>query len=310
MSIELSLPVSDSVYRRRFNAEIDVLTENEILVRGRMSDHRFAFEHMWKVRTPDYEVIEASASQSEADPAEFDPELCRRYAGIKGVRIGRGFSKRITSELGDLPGNREHLLCSIEMARIGQQIYQYTPEFEAQFPAADSKSNPADAAKIAWLKDRAYMTDLANSCYAYRDQSAELFKIREVRCGFSTDNTRPKPGDKRAFWRDKELEIIVAESADGSRLYSCESRMQDSIHDIKVHFEIASDGVISNASSRGLRLPYHGICEDAQMRTPILNGMKITGGFVKTFADAIGGAQGCTHLFDLSIDCLRLFRFE
>ena len=49
MAIELSIPLSHSSYRRTFAAEIDVLAENELLVRGSMRDHRFAFEHVWRL---------------------------------------------------------------------------------------------------------------------------------------------------------------------------------------------------------------------------------------------------------------------
>jgi hypothetical protein len=40
-----------------------------------------------------------------------------------------------------------------------------------------------------------------------------------------------------------------------------------------------------------------------------LNGLKVTGAFVGQFAEHVGGAQGCAHLFDLSVDVLRLFKF-
>lgn len=296
------IPLSSSSYLRTFNAEIDVTAENEIFVRGVMSDHRFAFEHTWRVRTPDYEVTEASAAQIAGDRLEFDPELCRRYADIAGVTIGRGFSRRIVAALGDLPGANEHLLMAIEMARVGQQVYQYSPEFESQFPSAEPGTT--EAARIAWLKDRAYM-NLANSCFAYRDESDELFRSREVRCGFDSGVTRPKPGDKRVFWRSKSLSINPTNNG-----YECESFMQDRIHDIKISFDLSLEGVISNAGSRGLRLPYHGICEDAHLQTPGLNGLKVTAEFIRQFADQVGGASGCTHLFDLSIDCLRLFEFK
>jgi len=143
MAIELSIPLSHSSYWRTFAAEIDVLAENELLTRGSMRDHRFAFEHVWRLRTPDYEIIEAGARQVEG---EFDPRLCERYAGVKGARIGRGFSKRVISALGDSPGAQEHLLTAIEMARVGQQVYQYTPEFEAQFPS--SSGSETEAARI------------------------------------------------------------------------------------------------------------------------------------------------------------------
>ena len=82
------------------------------------------------------------------------------------------------------------------------------------------------------------------------------------------------------------------------------------VHDIQVNFELAADGTISKAQSRGLRLPYHGVCEDAQQRTFGLNGLRVSAEYVRQFAAHVGGASGCTHLFDLSIDCLRLFSFD
>jgi hypothetical protein len=303
----LSVPLTESGYLRFFEAEIDVLAENELLVRGRMRDHRFALEHTWRLRTPEYEVISASARQMAGEADRFAPELCLRYPEIKGVRIGRGFSKRILAALGDLPGAQEHLFLAIEMARVGQQVYQFPPEFETQFgPPPDS---PAEAARLAWEKDRAYLSELVNSCYTYRHESAELFRARAVRCGFDSSFTRPRPGDKRVFWRNKRLSIRTVSAPDEAQGFACESAMEDRIHDIAVNFEIARDGLISRAQSRGLRLPYHGICEDPHQRTPGLNNQRVTAEYVRQFAEQIGGAAGCTHLFDLSLDVLRLFTF-
>lgn len=290
-----------------FAAEIDVLAENELLVRGELRDHRFAYAHTWRLRTPEYQLIEARAQQLAGDEAEFYPQLCARYAEIKGVRIGRGFSKSVLAALGDLPGAQEHLLTAIEMARVGQQVYQYAPEFEAEFP--QPSSDGSEVAHIAWLKDRAYM-NLANSCYAYRDESAELFASREVRCGFDAGLTRPQPGDQRVFWRDKQLTVTRQHDREGAPIFGCTSQMEDRIHDIKISFDLSPDGVISNAQSRGLRLPYHGICEDPHLRTPGLNGLRVTAEFIRQFADQVGGATGCTHLFDLALDVLRLFSFD
>lgn len=301
MTIQFSIPFSASNYLRTFEAEIGISPENDLLVRGVMSDHRFAFEHRWKVRAPEYEVLEASAWQIAGDKSDFNPELCQRYAEIAGVRIGRGFSKRVVSALGDLPGAQEHLFLAIEMARVAQQVYQYTPEFEAQFPAPSGSIS--EVAHVAWLKDRAYM-NLANSCYAYRDESEALFASREVHCGFASEVTRPRPGEKRVFWRSKRVSVELT-----NRGYTCESAMEDRIHDIKIGFDLSREGVIANAQSRGLRVPYHGICEDAQLRTPGLNGLPVTAGFIGQFAEYVGGPSGCTHLFDLSMDCLRLFEF-
>jgi hypothetical protein len=310
MPVTFSLLLPESGYERTFTADIDVLAANELHVRGQLRDHRFAFEHVWRLRTPDYEVLEAQAQQLAGEGAQFDPALCERYTKISGVRIGRGFSKHILSALGALPGAQEHLLLAIEMARVGQQVYQYTPEFEAQFqPRPDSADRITETARIAWLKDRAYM-NLANSCYAYRDASLDLFDQRAVRCGFDAELTRPQPGDKRVFWRNKRLRIEPRSAPDGNSVFACTSAMEDRIHDIQISFDLSSEGLISNARSRGLRVPYFGICEDPHQRTAGLNGVQVTGAFVQQFAEHVGGASGCTHLFDLSIDVLRLFRFD
>lgn len=303
----LSIQLSENRYLRTFAAEIDITTGNELLVRGRMQDHRFTLEHVWKVRTPEYAVIEARAQQISGDPSEFHPDLCARYPAIGGVLIGRGFSKRIIEELGDLPGRQEHLWLAIEMARVGQQVYQYSPEFEARFPhAADRES---EAAHLAWMKDRAYMPELSNSCYTYRDESAELFLSRQVRCGFGPEIFKSKPGDKAVFRRNKQLAINKNASPEGTNVFSCQSRMEDSIHEIEINFDLSDEGLISNARSRGLRLPYHGICEDPHLRTAGLNGLALNGAYVRQFAEQVGRSTGCTHLFDLSIDVLRLFTF-
>ena len=300
MSVAFSLSIPPSGYIRTFTAETDCLSANELLVRGRMWDHRLTLEHSWTVRTPDYEVIAAGATQIAGDPQGFDPVLCERYSAIAGVRVGRGFTKRVQSALGELPGLQEHLFLAIEMARAAQQVYQFPPGFEEQFVAI--APTPTEQARMAWLKDRSYMPELANSCFTYRDEAAAAFSTREVQCSFGGNLTRPQPGDQRVFWREKRLTIQPIENG-----FACESAMQDRIHDIQIGFSIAADGVIANASSQGVRLPYHGICEGAQLRTPGLNGQRLTASYVKQFAEQVGGASGCTHLFDLSMDCLRLF---
>ena len=83
--------------------------------------------------------------------------------------------------------------------------------------------------------------------------------------------------------------------------------MNDTVHEITLEFDLGPDGVISNARSTGLRLPYHGICEDAQLRTARLNGMRANDDSIQ-FADRIGGSEGCAHLLDLSTDLARLFK--
>lgn len=306
--IRFSVPILHSTYERSFEAEIDALTSNEILVRGRMHDHRFDFEHTWRLRTPEFEVLEASARQNAGDQRRFNPELCRRYPDIRGARIGRGLSKRILIQLGDLPGAEEHLFLAIEMARVGQQVFQAPAGFEAQL-ANYQTIGASSAAYNFWRMDRAYMPELANSCYTYRDTSAALFASRDVRMGFSAELYSPKPGDKRVFWREKQLSVSVKRDSSGNDFYACRNWMNDTVHDIAIIFDLACNGIISNAHSTGLRLPYRGICEDAQFRTGGLNGMRLNDRYSLQLADRVGGAHGCAHLFDLSADVLRLFTF-
>jgi hypothetical protein len=301
VSLLLQVPLLADAYTRTFTAEIDVLASGALFVRGQMQDHRVTLAHTWTLRTPAYEVLAAEAQQLAGDTTQFEPALCERYAAIAGVRIGRGFTKHILAALGDLPGAQQHLLLALEMARVGQQVYQFPPELETQF--APRQESDTEIARAAWLKDRAYMAELANSCHTYRDETAALFDERAVRCGFDAALTRPQPGDRRVFWRDKRL--TIQRQAAGFR---CASAMQDRIHDIRIAFDLTNDGIIANAMSQGLRLPYHGICEDPHQRTASLNGVQVTAAYVKQFAEHIGGATGCTHLFDLSMDCLRLFQ--
>jgi len=308
MSIIPRLPLSRSEYLRTFEAEIDVLGEHLICVRGRLEEYRVTLEHEWFLRTPEYEVVAASARQSRGDEDHVSPELCNRYPKIKGVRIGQGFSKRIKEALGqDLPGHEEHLLLAIEMARVGQQVFQFSPEFLSRF-SLKPEMRSTDAL-LTWEMDRAYLAGLPNSCYTYLDANAEQFREREIVSHVGPDITQPKPGTQRAFWRKKHVSIRQL-PGEGKTIYVCESGMQDSLHDIVVRFNVSSDGTISDASSVATRLPYTVLCEHPQTRVGALNGMQVTNKYVAQLAETIGGSNGCTHMFDLSIDCLRLFLFN
>src|SRR5262249_51366996 len=115
--------------------------------------------------------------------------------------------------------------------------------------------------------------------------------------------------DKRVFWRNKRLVIESKAGENGGTGYACERAVEESIHDIKNNFDLSGGGGGLKAPSHRGRRPYHRICEGPHLRTPALDGVKVTGAFVRQFAEYVGGAQGCTHLFDLSIDVLRLFSF-
>jgi hypothetical protein len=193
------------------------------------------------------------------------------------------------------------------MARVGQQVYQVPLGFEAQL-ARDDNVGASLAAYNFWKTDRAYMPKLANSCHTYRDASAVLFAERGVRTGLPQISIRQRPAINGSSGAKKGLSIVIRRDSAGNVFYACQSSMNDTVHDITVKFDLASDGVISNARSKGLRLPYHGICEDAQLRTARLNGMRANDDSSFQFADRIGGSEGCAHLLYLSTDLWRLFK--
>jgi hypothetical protein len=290
-------------YQRHFDAEIDSVGNADLRVRGALRDRSFALEYTWIVRTPDYEIVEAQGRALSECP-RLDPRLLERCPSIAGVRIGRGFTRGVAAALGDFEGVGDHVSLAIEMARVGQQVYRFPPGFTERFTTAAGLNEPSASARLSWEQDRAYVPGLANSCYTYRDESVRLFAEREVRCTFGGTVTCPATDQKRVFWREKRLELALAGSG-----FLCRNRMQDTIHDIEVELVLAADGTIRSSASRGLRLPYTGICEAPQLRTSGLTGRRADAEFVRLLADTVGGASGCTHLFDLSVDCLRLFEF-
>jgi hypothetical protein len=304
---EPSHPLPEGGYVRTFEAEIDNHTASIILVRGVLSDYRCTLEHQWVLQTPDYEVMEASARHLQGDDAMLAPALRLRYPNIRGVRIGRGFSQTVREALGHLPGWEDYLTLAIEMARVGQQVYKLPKGYHEQFRPLtnDIPPGPSRLSRMAWEQDRSYMPGLCNSCYAFRDASAELFARRDVVC-FDLDIVQPEPRQKRLFSRSKRLHISQRADDNG---FHCENVMDDTVHDIRMAFDIDADGTIQGASSAGLRLPYQGICEDPHLNTPGLNGKKLNKAFVRLLAQEVGGASGCTHLFDLSVDCLRFFNW-
>ena len=303
-----SLSLPEGGYVRTFEAEIDDHSESAIRVRGVLSDHRCALKHEWVLQTPEYEVIEASARHLHGEPDILSPDLIVRYPDIRGVRIAAGFSRTIRQALGELPGHQEHLALAIEMARVGQQAYKLPKGYYEQFQplTIDIPSELSRLARMAWEQDRHYMPDLCNSCYAFRDESMPLFHERTV-VSYNPDIMSPDPGRKGIFRRTKRMHITPRPDGLG---FHCQNDMDDTVHEIRMAFDIDADGTVQQAQSQAIRVPYMGICEDAQLKTPGLNGQKITKDFIRLIADQVGGSSGCTHLFDLSVDCLRFFTWR
>lgn len=305
---EPSCPLPDSGYVRRFAAEIDYLEDRTMRVRGVQTDHRHGLEYVWRVCLPAYAILHASARCLSGEPAVVSPDLLSRCTAIQGAQASQGFSKIMRTALGDLPGCQEHLALAIEMARVSLQGFPVPKGDHERFASAAAAlpPGPSRVARMAWERDRTDWSWICNSCYAYRDESARLFAEREVKC-FDLDLASPEPGQHRFFWRTKRLQIAKRPDSQG---FWCQNDMNDTFHELGVSFAIDPDGTVNAATSQSQRLAFTGICEDTQTRTPGLVGKKLDKSYARLLADHVGGRSGCSHLFDLSVDCVRFFQWR
>lgn len=303
-----SVSVPDHGYVRTFAADIDYLEDATMRVRGTQLDHQHRLEYTWVVRLPNYEILSASAHHIAGEPTVLSPELLVRCGALRGMCTTQGLTKTVRAALGDLPGHQEHLAMAIEMARVSLQGFPVPKGDHERFAslAETVPPGPSRVARMAWERDRAGWPWICNSCYTYRDESAALFAERQVRC-FDLDQISPTPGQKRFFWRTKQLRIVPLPDGSG---YSCHNAMNDTFHALAVTFAIDADGTVRTATSEWQRLAFTGICEEPQARTPGLNGKKLDKNYARVLADHVGGRSGCSHLFDLSVDCLRFFQWR
>jgi hypothetical protein len=301
--LALRVQLDKAEYRREFSGEVDVVVADRLVVNGRMTEGGLAFMHRWQVSTPDYRIVEASAGMLTA---QDDSGSGSAYGGIAGTRLGRGFTRAVSAALGGGVDHRDqHLQLAVELARLAQQVFQFPEDFPRRF-AVDPSLRSA-AALQSWRMDRAYMPALADSCVTYADTCEALFSTRDVISHVGPGVTKPPVGTRSAFRRTKCVSIRRLDAGEGGG-YVCHAEMEDTLHDLGVSLSVDVGGTILAASSRADRLPYEGLCEAAQQRIGNLVGRRLEGNLTASIAEAVGGITGCTHLFDLATDCLRLFR--
>lgn len=82
--------------------------------------------------------------------------------------------------------------------------------------------------------------------------------------------------------------------------------MLDLNHHIRVELRIDLPGeTIVDASAQMVKAPY-GLCQFTLSNIKRLVGLRIERGINKKIVDALGHAEGCTHLVDLSMEAVRL----
>lgn len=303
LTVPIVLP--DAGYVREFDARIDYLGEQLMAVSGTLRDHRLAIEYRWQVRVPDYSIVAAEAHHLAGEPDVLEPALAANAGAIAGSRASQGFTRAMRDALGSGAGLREHLALAIDMARVSLQGFPVPPGDHERYAAhAAGIDNPASRlARMAWERDRADWGNVCNSCFAYRDESAAMFATQEVRC-FDLDLVSPAPGQTGFFQRSKRLGVTVRGDGDG---YDLTHAMRDSFHDLDLALAISPDGTVQATANDWRRLAFNGICEGGQHGLPRLVGQRLDGTYARAVADHVGGRNGCSHLFDLTVDCLRFF---
>jgi hypothetical protein len=186
---------------------------------------------------------------------------------------------------------------TIEAARLARQV--------AKLPR-ERAERARGGAWECWQLDTAGWIDLPDSCFTYSAAGRALFASRTVVSPMGPDLYSPRPGQRRIFVRRK---VARLERRDGT--LSLFHSMHDDVHGFEIGYDVdAASGRILRARSLTPRLPYMGICSEAQGRIDALVGESLDDGLRKRIQAHLGGVTGCAQLYDLTADLLKLVGAE
>jgi len=205
-----------------------------------------------------------------------------------------GFAKALVEAVGSGEGADLMVAAGMELARLGRQATKLPQEATRGLRAGD--------ARRYWELDNIGWTDLPNSCFAYRPQTKALFDVRPVTTPMPPEIYAAPIGAEKIFYRKKLIRMVRT----GSRLHLFNS-LHDNAHGFDIHYEIDldSDRIVAVDSIRS-RLPYLGICDEPQAKIAAMNGQRVDGVLRKNIQTMLGGENGCTQIFDLTSDLLKL----
>jgi hypothetical protein len=240
--------------------------------------------------SPGYEIVEA---RCRALAGDLGAAVIAGFPGLTGTRMVGGLTRRVAETIGDGEGAGLVLDATIEAARLSRQVTKLPRE---------RAERARDGAWECWQLDTAGWIDLPDSCFTYSDAGRALFASRSVVCPSGPDLYSPRPGQRRVFVRRK----IARLERRGATLALFHS-MHDDVHGFEISYEVdETSGRILSARSLTPRLPYLGICSEAQGRIDRLVGETLDDGLRKRIQAHLGGSAGCAQLYDLTADLLRL----
>jgi hypothetical protein len=241
--------------------------------------------------SPGYEIRDARARilAGAADPAVTDA-----FGRLEGTRMVAGFTRRLAELCAARAGAGLFVDAGVELARLARQV--------ARFPAETTAGlRPGDALGC-WHLDMTGWVDLPNSCFTYGEGGRALLASRPVSTPMARELYSPPPAARKLFVRRKLSRLVMT----GSKLHIFQA-MHDNVHGFDLHYTLQVDpGVILAADSIVSRLPYEGICTEPQSRIATMLGQPVDGSFRKRIQGLLGGAAGCSQLYDLTADAFKL----
>jgi Protein of unknown function (DUF2889) len=278
----------------------------ERVMDGRVDNtHDDAFTHTVRLRDDDRTVeltVVALPSptylirEARCQPlvGAFGPTVVAGVAGLAGVPMVGGLSRRVAELTGSGEGAELVLAAVVEVARLARQV--------AKLPRRRAERAAGGDPWECWQLDTTGWIDLPDSCFTYSDAGRVLFGTRPVTTPMQADLYSPRPGQTRVFERSKRARL---ERRDG-RLALFHA-MYDNVHGFELTYEIdLASGRFVRAEHVTPRLPYMGICSEPQRRIAALLGESVDAGLRQRIQGHLGGTSGCAQLYDLTADLLKL----
>jgi DUF2889 family protein len=243
---------------------------------------------------PSYVIREA---RCRALAGDLDGAVTRGFPRLAGTAMVAGLTRRVADVAGPGAGAALVLDATIEAARLARQV--------AKLPREQAE-RARQGAWACWQLDTTGWSDLPDSCFTYSEAGRALFATRTVVGTMRPDLYSPAPGQSRVFVRRK---VARLERRDG--ILSLFHSMHDDVHGFEIGYDVdPGSGRILRVHSLTPKLPYAGICSEAQRRIDALVGETVDDGLRKRIQTHLGGVSGCAQLYDLTADLLKLIRTE
>jgi len=233
--------------------------------------------------------IAARALAGRVDAGALDA-----MAALAGGALVSGLGRRVRELTGAAAGADMLLDAVIEVARLARQV--------ACLPRETAERAAAAGPAGFWALDREGWIDIPDSCFTYSEAGAARLGQPGVAAAAGPDLYSPRPGQPRVFERRRVLRLEYRDHA-----LQLSGSLGDNVHGFDVVYEVdLGSGRIVRADSTTTRLPYAGICSEPQGRIRSLLGEAFDPGLSRRIQGLLGGIAGCSQLYDLTADLLRL----